>query len=107
MASEPVGVEDGITEASHITRKYIFEQKLKGEPIKIPWSPRPWLEEIKHLGILVECGILEEGEGRPGRYWVRYPVLFHSSNSAAYNDRWHELGPGERIAEPGDLWDLS
>ena len=89
-----------------LTKKYIFEQKLKGEPIKIPWSDHPWLEEIKHLNILIECGILEEGEGKAGRFWVRYPVLFHSTNYAALDDKWHELKPGQRIAQPGDLWDM-
>ena len=106
MENEPIGVEDDITEKHQITRKYIFQQKLAGKPIKIPWSPNPWLEEIKHLKILLECGILEEGEGRSGRFWVRYPILFHGSNHAGDNDRWHELDTGQRLAEPGDLWEI-
>lgn len=95
-----------ITEKHQITKKYIFEQKLKGEPIMIPWSENPWIEEIKHLGILVKYGILEEGEGQLGRFWVRYPILFHGSDSAARNDKWQELKPGQRIAAPGDLWTI-
>ena len=89
-----------------LTKKYIFEQKLKGEPIKIPESNIPWMKEIKNLGILVECGILEEGEGNKGRFWVRYPILFYGSNRASENDKWHVLKSGQRLAEPGDLWDL-
>lgn len=89
-----------------ITKKYIFEQKLKGEPVMIPLSKAPWLEQIKDLGILVECGILEEGEGKPGRFWVRYPVLFHGTNHAGSNDKWHTLPPGGRLAVPDDLWEL-
>lgn len=100
MASE-------ITEAHQITGKYIFEQKLKGKPIMLPWSSRPWLEEIKHLKILVEYGLLEEGDPiGSGRYWVRYPIMFNGSNSAADNDKWHELKPGQRLAEPGDMWEI-
>ena len=87
-----------------ITKKYIFEQKLKGEPVEIPRSNTPWYEE--NVSILVECGILEEGEGQKGRYWVRYPILFHGSNYAAVEDKWHELKPGQRLANTGDEWDL-
>jgi len=105
MASEPK-VDYSITEPHQITRLYIFEQKLKGEPILIPWSPKPWVEAIKHLGILTDCGILEADESREGRYWVRYPVMFHSTGSAADNERWHRLPAGERICAPGDTWEL-
>ena len=95
-----------ITEPHELTKKYIFKQKLAGDPITIPASKLPWLKIIKHLDILIECGILEEGEGRPGRYWVRYPVMFHGSDSAEHNDKWHKLPAGQRLAEPGDLWEL-
>jgi len=105
MASEPK-VDYSITEPHQITRKYIFTQKLKGEPVLIPWSAKPWIEAIKHLDILIECGILEEGEGAKGRYWVRYPVILHGTDHAAKNDQWHELPAGQRICSPGDIWVL-
>lgn len=105
MASEPK-VDYSITEPHQITRKYIFTQKLKGEPILIPWSSKPWMEAMKHLSILVECYILEADESRDGRYWVRYPVIMHGSDHAANNDKWHELPVGQRICEPGDIWEL-
>lgn len=89
-----------------LTKKYIFEQKLKGEPIKIPNTNTPWLEEIKHLDILVECGILEEGEGGRGRFWVRYPILFHGSDHGIDKDGWRTIEPGLRLAQSGDEWDL-
>ena len=99
-----------------ITKKYIFECKLKGEPITIPWSPEPWLETIKHLDILVECGILEEGDPqKTGRFIVRYPVIMYGSRHTdgqhcgvkdKRSDHWTTLNIGARIAEPGDVWDL-
>ena len=103
MASEPK-IDYNITEPHQITRKYIFEQKLKGDPILIPWSAKPWVEAMKHLNILIECGILEVGEGTEGRYWVRYPIAIHGSNDPSKNDKWHKLDAGQRICSPGDQW---
>ena len=105
MPVEPK-VDYDITEPHQITGKYIFEQKLKGEPILIPWSPKPWVEAIKHLSILTECGILEADDSREGRYWVRYPVILHGAQSPASNDQWHYLDTDQRICSSGDIWDL-
>lgn len=91
-----------------ITKKYIFEQKLKGEPVVIPWSKEPWSSEMRNLGVLVKYDILEDCGN--DRFKVCYPVTMHGSYYTEYlnnrMDGWTVLPVGARIAKPGDMWTL-
>lgn len=78
-----------------LTKKYIFEQKLKGEPIKVPRGAT--------MELLVEHGILKPGD-KEGRYYIRYPVMLHGCRDGHENEDWEVLDAGRRFANQGDDW---
>ena len=87
-----------------LTKKYIFEQKLKGEPVDLrDISTRS--EWKKALNLLVDFGILgfdESSINRPAgiRYEILYPIRGHFVEHEEFPSFEKIMYPGEMLSIP-------
>ena len=90
-----------------LTKKYIFEQKLKGEPVDLRdlSTKNDWKEA---LNLLVDSGILsfdESSINRPTgvRYEVLYPITGHFVEHEELPSFEKTMVPSEMLEIPHDV----